>query len=214
MSDTPNLAILLKARLDEWSATAPDHIKIAYQGGLDAVEESGIVNTAISLGDKAPDFILQNAQGKETSLYETLKKGPVILTWYRGGWCPYCNITLRYLQQSLPAFKAKGARLIALTPELPDNSLSTTEKHQLAFEVLSDINNKVAEKYGIVFKLTPEVAELYNKAFGLDEHNGNKSHELPLAATYVIDQNGEIKYSFLDIDYRNRAEPADILAAL
>jgi peroxiredoxin len=144
------------------------------------------------------------------SISEYLKEGKVVLTWYRGGWCPYCNLTLRALQEELSNFKENGANLIALTPELPDNSMSTKEKHDLEFEVLSDIGNQVAEKYGIVFQLTDEVAEMYNQAFELNNHNGDQSNKLPLAATYVINENGEIIYAFLDADYRNRAEPSDI----
>jgi len=147
-------------------------------------------------------------------LNDYLKKGPVVLTWYRGGWCPYCNMTLHYLQEQLPNFQLKGASLLALTPEIPDQSMSTIEKHQLQFEVLSDVGNKVAKQYGIVFKLTDAVADSYQKAFDLHAFNGDESDELPLAATYVIDQNGQIVYTFLDADYRNRAEAKDILAAL
>ena len=101
-----------------------------------------------------------------------------------------------------------------MTPELPDESISTAEKNDLQFEVLSDIGNKVAHEYGIVFKLTDEVAGMYNDAFDLNKHNGDESNELPLAATYIIDENGEIVYAFLDADYRNRAEPSEITAFL
>ncbi len=114
------------------------------------------------------------------------------------------------MQEELANFKANGANLIALTPELPDESISTSEKHDLQFEVLSDIGNQVAKEYGIVFKLTDEVAGIYNQSFELNKHNGDNSNELPLAATYIINENGEIVYAFLDADYRNRAEPSDL----
>ena len=118
----------------------------------------------------------------------------MVLTWYRGGWCPYCNLTLHQLQVELPEFEANGAHLIALTPELPDKSLSTSEKHNLKFEVLSDIGNEIAKEYGIVYKLTNDVANAYNKSFGIEEYNGDGSNELPLAATYIIDEYGKIVY--------------------
>ena len=168
----------------------------------------------MQVGDTAPNFTLTNAEGKEVSLKDELKKGSVVLTWYRGGWCPYCNLTLHALQEELSNFKANGAVLVALTPELPDNSLTTSEKNKLEFEVLSDIDNKVAKEYGIVFKLIPEVAKSYNEAFDLKKYNGNESNELPLAATYIIGQDGKIRYAFMDADYRNRAEPSEITAFL
>lgn len=208
----------LKSQLDErkenFTLKADDNKKRAYREGIEAVENSGIVSTAKQIGDRAPDFTLNNALGKPVTLDEYLKKGPVILTWYRGGWCPYCNLTLHELQQELPNFKANGATLIALTPELPDESISTAEKHDLEFEVLSDLGNKIAKEYGIVFKLTDEVAGMYNKSFELNNHNGDKSNELPLAATYIIDEHGVIVYAFLDADYRNRAEPSELTAFL
>lgn len=123
-------------------------------------------------------------------------------------------MTLHYLQEELSDIQLKGANLLALTPELPDKSMSTTDKHQLQFEVLSDVGNKVAKEYGIVFKLTDAVADSYQKGFDLHGFNGDESDELPLAATYVIAQDGTIVYTFLDAEYRNRAEAADILAAV
>ncbi len=208
----------LKEQLDkkkaDFNAKAPEEKKRIYQEGIDAVVATGILDKAIQVGDTAPDFTLKNALGKEVSLYSELKKGPIVLTWYRGGWCPYCNITLHELQQELPSFKAAGANLLALTPEVPDQSMSTSEKHELEFEVLSDVANVVGKEYGIVYTLTPEVAEIYQAAFGLHQYNGDDSNELPLAATYVIDKNGIVRYAFLDAEYRNRAEPAEILKAL
>lgn len=114
------------------------------------------------------------------------------------------------MQLELPNFEAYGATLIALTPELPDKSLSTIEKNELKFEVLSDLGNEVAKEYGTVFKLTDDVAEIYNNAFDMNAYNGDDSNELPLAATYIINPKGRIVYAFLDTDYRNRAEPSEI----
>lgn len=209
-----NLKTSLKSKLDEKKAAfemkADEHKKKAYREGIEAVEHSKVVSTAKQVGDKAPNFTLSNALGKSVELNEYLGKGKVVLTWYRGGWCPYCNMTLRQLQDELPNFKASGATLIALTPELPDNSISTAEKNELEFEVLSDVGNKIAKEYGIVFKLTDEVADMYDSAFDMNSYNGDESNELPLAATYIIDENGDILYAFLDADYRNRAEPSEL----
>lgn len=207
-------ATSLKSKLEEkktnFTLKADDTKKRAYREGIESVEKSGIVKSAKQVGDKAPDFTLNNALGESVSLSEYLKEGKVVLTWYRGGWCPYCNLTLNALQEELSNFKAQGANLIALTPELPDESISTSEKNDLAIEVLSDVGNKIAKEYGIVFELTDEVAGMYNQSFELNAHNGDASNQLPLAATYIIDQKGEIIYAFLDADYRNRAEPSDL----
>ncbi|MDD3320228.1 MAG: peroxiredoxin-like family protein [Paludibacter sp.] len=214
MNNDITLESMLHEKRDAFNNTAPEAKKKVYAEGLKSVENSGILDKALNVGDKAPDFSLNNSLHKPVGLYAELKNGSVILTWYRGGWCPYCNITLHYLQEKLPEFQKAGATLIALTPELPDQSLTTSEKHKLEFQVLSDIENKIGKQYGVVFKLTPEVADMYQKAFDLHKYNGDESNELPLAATYVIDQNGIIQYAFLDADYRNRAEPTEILKAL
>ncbi|HQY20787.1 MAG TPA: peroxiredoxin-like family protein [Ignavibacteria bacterium] len=210
----PTLQSLLDEKKAAFELKASDEKKKIYSDGTQAVVNSGVLENALNNGDTAPDFLLKNSAGEEVTLYSYLEKGPVVLTWYRGGWCPYCNITLRRLQQELPNFQSLGASLIALTPELPDSSLSTSEKQNLEFEVLSDPGNKVAGQFGIVFKLTNDVADSYQKGFDLHAYNGDESNELPLAATYVIDTNKEIIYTFLDADYRNRAEPSDILDAL
>jgi len=213
-TEKQTLKAQLEQRKQDFAAKADDNKKRAYKEGIESVEQSGILEAAKQVGDKAPDFTLTNALGEPVTLSDYLKKGKVVLTWYRGGWCPYCNLTLHALQEELANFKANGAQLIALTPELPDESISTSEKHELEFEVLSDVGNQVAKEYGIVFQLTDEVAEMYNQSFDLNNHNGDESNELPLAATYIVNENGEIVYAFLDADYRNRAEPAELTAFL
>jgi peroxiredoxin len=206
----------LEARSAEAAKVVPAEVRTEYGKGIQAVEKSGIEKSAKQVGDKAPDFTLKNPSGHEVSLSEALKNGPVVLTWYRGGWCPYCNIALAAYQAKLPEMRAEGATFMALTPELPDKSLTTAEKHKLDFDVLSDLNHEVAKNYGLVFKLTPEVEKLYKGKFDLTKFNGEKAgdQDLPLAATYIIDQAGVIRWAFVKADYRQRAEPADVLAFL
>ncbi len=205
---------VLEERKTNFNKKADATTKKIYKEGLNAITESNILKSAKNIGDSAPKFALKNALGEEITLEDYLQKGPVVLVWYRGGWCPYCNINLHYLQEEVGNIKAQGANLLALTPELPDQSMSTTEKHHLEFEILSDIGNRVAKEYGVVYKLTDEVAEIYNEKFNLNQHNGDTSNELPLAVTYIINTEGEIEYAFLDVDYRKRAEPSEITSFL
>lgn len=213
-SNSPSLKSQLDARKEASNLKADEKTKTDYAANTQKIAESDLIANALQVGDQAKDFTLKNALGKEVRLYDALKNGPVVLTWYRGGWCPYCNLTLNALQKELPKFQAAGATLFALSPEVPDSSLSTKEKNSLNFEVLSDLHNKVGKEYGIVYKLTDEVSERFNKNFGLNKQNADESNELPLAATYIINKEGKITYAYLDADYRNRAEPIDITKAL
>lgn len=181
---------------------------------MQALIDTGIIDNALNVGDTAPDFRLTNATGQTVSLYKMLESGPVVLFWYRGGWCPYCNLTLQYMQRYLPKFQEHGANMMALTPELPDSTLSTEQKHNLEFEVLSDIDNVVGKQYGVVYTLTDDVANAYNSSFGLSSYNGNDSNELPLGATYIIGTDAVIRYAFIDPDYRKRAEPDSLVQVL
>lgn len=209
---------VLQNKLDEirakFSEKAPEEMKEAFQQGVNELIESGLVDDALSVGDQAKGFTLSNAVGEEVSLSDYLNEGPVVLTWYRGGWCPYCNMTLKTLQEVLPDIKNKGANLLALTPEVPDKSLSTKEKHDLEFEVLTDAHNKIAKEYGLAFQVPEYVNKFYRQNFDMAEFNDDGNYELPLAATYVIDTDGTITYAFVDADYRKRAEPETILEEL
>lgn len=168
-----------------------------------------------SVGDIAPDFILRDPRGRNTSLKTALRSGPVVLNFYRGGWCPFCNLELNALQRALPKFKEAGAQLIAISPESPDNSLSTIEKHKLEFSVLSDIQSNVARQYGILYQVPSYLIPVYEK-FGVDikSHNASDKLELPLPATYVINTNQVIMYAFANEDHTVRADIRDILQIL
>lgn len=199
-----------------FTQTASDSVKEIIDKGIADLSESDLIANAIKVGEVAPDFVLPNVTGEKVSLSDALHDGPVILTWYRGGWCPYCNMHLRYLQKSLPLFKKYNARMIALTPEKPDGSLTVKEKNGLEFDVLSDYHNDVARTYGIVFKLGKEVSDLYKNTFGLnlEAYNDSDSDELPIPATYVIDSLGMVRYAFLNADYMQRADPKEIIEVL
>ena len=142
-------------------------------------------------------------------------RGPVALVFYRGAWCPYCNIHLRALQAALPEMQALGASLIAISPQAPDESLSNMEKQELAFDVLSDRGCDVAGAYGVAFALAEELRPIYGAlGIALPEKNAADDWRLPIPATFVIGADGRIAFADVDADYRNRAEPDDILATL
>ncbi|MEN8681449.1 MAG: peroxiredoxin-like family protein, partial [Akkermansiaceae bacterium] len=127
----------LKARSDQAAKQVPAEVRAEFAKGIKAVDDSGIEKSAKQVGDKAPGFTLKDPIGQEVTLSEVLKKGPVVLTWYRGGWCPYCNIALAAYQEKLTEIRAAGASLVALTPELPDKSMTTSESLKLDFNVLT-----------------------------------------------------------------------------
>ncbi|MGJ8632562.1 MAG: peroxiredoxin-like family protein [Luteolibacter sp.] len=208
--------LLERERKSKGTTRVTAEIKAEFKEGIEAIKAANVVENALSVGDTAPDFTLKNALGQEISLAAELKKGPVILTWYRGNWCPYCNIALAAMEEELPEFQKQGAALIALTPELPDKTLTTKEKNSLTFEVLTDLNHQVADKYRLLFKLTPEVEKRYEEFFDLADYNGEDAgtDTLPLAATYIIGKDGKIAWAFLHHDYHKRAEPKDITAFL
>lgn len=181
----------------------------------DDLAATGLAGRALGAGARAPRFALPSATGNQVTLEALLAQGPVVLTFYRGAWCPYCNLALRALQQHHDAIRERGARLAAVSPQVPDESLSLTEKHGLGYDVLSDIGSEVARQYGIAFDLSDELAALYDqRGFDLQRVNAGHARTLPLPATYVIDRAGIIRWAFTDTDYTVRAEPADILAAL
>jgi peroxiredoxin len=217
-SDSTMILEPLQPQLSERAASsrerAPKETMDLYDGAINDLRESGILERALSVGDTAADFALPSATGDTVRLSALLDEGPVVITWYRGGWCPYCNMTLAAWRKAAPMVAAQGAQLVAISPEVPDSSLSTKQKNELDFHVLSDPGNTVARTYNIAYQLPDEIVESYSKFFSLSEYNGDERNELPLSVTYIIDPDRIVRYAFLDADYKKRAEPADVLSAL
>ncbi len=169
----------------------------------------------IKVGEKAPDFVLNNALGKPVSLKDKLKQGPVVLVFYRGAWCPFCNMHLHALQASLPEFKKYGAQLITITPQTPDKSVEQFREKGYPFEVLSDLDSKVMKDYRLYFELPADLVEVY-KQHGLDieSFNGKGRNVLPVPGSFVIDTSGIVRAMYADTDYKKRMEPSAIIDAL
>ena len=199
----------------ERTAKRPAEISQMMAAEQERVAALGLEDTSLQPGDKIPAFTLPNAVGKTTSSSDLLEKGALVISFYRGAWCPFCNLELHALQRALPDIEASGAQLVAISPNLPDTSLSSVEKHNLTFEVLSDIDNLLARKFGLVFSLGEPLRPIYRKiGHDIPGQNGNDTWELPVPATFVVDRDGTIVYRYVNIDYTQRAEPAAIVAAL
>lgn len=210
-----NLTEALANQAAQSAAKIPDAAKAVMNTATAALAQSDITATSLKAGDRLPTFTLPNATGQSINIQDLLNNGPVVISFYRGGWCPYCNLELRALQQALPEIQAQGASLVAISPETPDNSLSTAEKHSLAFEVLSDAQNQVARQFGLVFTVPEALREVY-QSFGIDlpASNGDDSFELPLPATYIVNTDGTVVDGFVEVDYRQRQDPEAIIQAL
>ncbi len=194
--------------------SAPENRKVMYQAIRD-LKQSNVMNTALKTGDKMPSFELPDVQKGLVRSTDLLKQGPLLIVFYRGSWCPYCNLQLRDLQKHIAEIKSTGAELVAISPETPDGSAKTVKEQQIEYYVLSDANGEVGQKFGLMFQLNDELKQVYQK-FGidLDKANGNDKWELPLAATYIVNQEGEVVYSFVDADYKKRAETLDLIEKL
>ena len=171
---------------------------------------------ALKLGQAAPHFELPNQQGKSTLLTELLAKGPVVVTFYRGSWCPYCNLQLRALQARLTEIHDLGAELVAISPEVPDGSLSKNEISKMEFTVLSDQDAKVAAQFGVAWEVPEFVLEhmKVDRKLDIETINNGNANIMPIPATFVLNQAGEVTWRFVDVDYRTRSEPSDIIDAL
>jgi len=169
----------------------------------------------LKVGDKAPNFILKNAYGKKVQLSNVLENGPVILSFYRGAWCPFCNLQLNVLHKSMPHFKKYGAQLILVTPQMPGKSKGQLKKAKYTFEVLSDLDSIVMKQYNLFYRLDDELVKVYKKnGLDVESFNGKGRNVLPIPGTYVIDKKSIIRAAYADTDYKKRMEPQEILDAL
>jgi peroxiredoxin len=207
----------LQAKLDAKSRASMEIAawRAAYEQVVATLSGNGLLPHVLAKGASFPDFMLPNAEGRLVSLGALLANGPVVVTFFRGEWCPYCRLMLDALAEALPEIEALGATLVALTPDTDGLPLVAKQAHQAKFEVLSDVDCGVGLAAGVVFAVPP----LYRarlSSFGVDiaQRHGNQAWFLPIPATFILDRNGVIVWRFADGDFTNRAEPGDIIGVL
>jgi peroxiredoxin len=206
----------IAALRSEREAAPPTNASEVGKRAIERLKAQGMGADVVKVGSQAPDFSLPDQNGQIVRLKDLLESGPVVVSFYRGSWCPFCNLELRGLQSSLPRIKELGANLVAISPQLPDGSLSLAERHALEFPVLSDVGNSVAKKFGIVFRLAEEhVAALRERGDDLARINGQDgAGELPIPTTFVINKRGIVQTAFVDADHSYRLDPDDMIAVL
>ncbi|MGV2452043.1 UNVERIFIED_CONTAM: peroxiredoxin-like family protein [Ralstonia mannitolilytica] len=209
------LALQIEQLNRELSSQLPEDILNAFGNSVEDLKTKNIEENSIQVGQQIPEFSLPNAYGEKIHSTQILKKGKTILAFYRGSWCPYCNLELKFLQDNLSRIKEKNAFLVAISPQNPDHSLTMVEKNNLEFEVLTDHNNDFAKKLGIVFQLQDFVLPYYqNLGIDLSFFNNNKENTLPVPAVFVVDENSKIIYKFLDVNYMNRVDIEELIQVL
>jgi peroxiredoxin len=194
----------------------PAEVLAVFDRSIEDLVEQGVPSGIVAVGDTMDSFELSDANGAPVRLEQLIEKGPAVIVFYRGGWCPYCNLALRtYQQELLPQLASFGARLVAVSPQTPDQSLSTVEKAALEFTVLSDPGSRLARKIGVSFQQADDVLAAQRK-LGLDltQVNAEGSIELPRPTVLVIDKDHTVRFVDVQPDYTARTEVSDILHAL
>ncbi len=212
-------AVTLRERLEAMAAEQrrglDPAIRRVFDCATESVAASGVAGEALQVGEVAPEVELADAEGRRVCTEPLLAAGPVVVTFYRGGWCPYCNLALRALQDSLPGIRAAGAELVAISPERPERMRETTARNGVTFATLHDDGNRAARLFGLLHEVPEDLAAVFRRlGLDLDEINGTAGWTLPLPATYVVDPDAVAVWAFIDPDPSRRAEPADIVAAL
>jgi peroxiredoxin len=214
----------LQARLDafkaDFEAGKPPYsvprstIETMHRATADLIE-SGAAQRAKKPGDVAPSFALNDSDGNAVSSTDLLKRGPLVLSFYRGVWCPYCNMELQALQAAKPEFDKYDASLVAISPQTAPNSRKSVRQNKLSFPILSDVKGKVGAAFGLRFDLPDYLVELYKQLKNdLPTFNDDPSWTLPMPARYIIGQDGVILYSEVNPDYTRRPEPEDMIPVL
>ena len=199
-----------------WRARVPADRQASMDQHVAHLAASGIARSAKQVGDRAPDIRLRDQHGEIFDVATLLAKGPVFVTFYRGGWCPFCNLELNAYQAVLSRIAAAGASIVAISPEKPDDTVSTAEKNALSFPVLSDVGHAVGKAFGVVYAFTDDLRGVY-EGFKLDIPTKNAVPDdwsLPLSATYVIGADGVVLFADTSVDYRERTDPLDVLRVL
>lgn len=195
-------------------AANPAGMKL-YDDLIAHLKASGALDGVVKVGESFPDFALPGADGKIVTRAALLVDGPAVIVFDRGAWCPYCTLVLSELGKLAPALRAAGATVVAVTPEVGGGAARIKAQCGIDFDVLSDIDNVLGMECGLVFPVPDNIRRAYlDKAIDLERINGNDMWLLPAPATFVVAKDATVRQSFLDIDFRYRVEPAEILKAV
>jgi peroxiredoxin len=213
------LKVSLRNQLDSLTAKLRAMVPAERLAVVDRFAEelvnSGPAARALKIGDHAPSFELPDGDGMLWRWEDLLRSGPLVIVFYRGRWCAYCNAQLSALQEIHSRIAEAGASMVAISPQTQKHSYMTRDMHKLRFPVLSDAGNQVARKFGLLYRLSPELQAMYESIMTkLPGYNGDQSWELPLAATYIVQPDGKISWSRIDADWRRRPEPEELLRVL
>jgi peroxiredoxin len=186
-----------------------------YEATVAELRRTDFLQHALQAGDRFPDFMLPNAEGRLITLEDLLAEGPLVLTFFRGDWCPYCRIVLEALEEVQQPIAAAGATLAAVTPETGGRALEAKKQYGARYEILSDLDNGLGLQCGVVFRLPDPYRRLLERYdIDLGKRHGNAGWFLPVPATYIIDRDNVIRWAFLDLDFTRRAEPSIVLDLL
>jgi peroxiredoxin len=204
----------LRAAKDEGRLFPPDVVALMHKSTADLVA-SGQAERALKAGDLAPSFVLPDADGTLVSSRDLLARGPLVLTFYRGVWCPYCNLDLKAIEEVAPRIRDLGATLASVSQQTASNSRKSQAANNLSFPILNDKGGETAAAFGIRFRLPDDLIELYKRLkVDLSMINGEPSRTLPMPARYVIGPDGVIAYAEVNPDYTRRPEPDELLPVL
>jgi peroxiredoxin len=186
-----------------------------FEAFLEGLAANGMTAASLKAGEPMPGFMLPSSTGDLVASSELLERGPLVVCFFRGDWCPYCNLELQALQEALPDIAATGATLVAITPDTGAAFQSAVRRHDLGYLVLSDADNGVGLQFGVVYRVPDAIRDLYlGLGLDLEARHGNVAWFLPIPATYIVDRNGIVRHAELDIDFTHRMEPSEIVGML
>ncbi|MER9758227.1 AhpC/TSA family protein [Mesorhizobium sp. M0166] len=210
--------MLLQDRLDalktECLAKTPPKVTLVRQRAVEALAASGLAERAAHAGEQAPAFQLRDGHGRSFSSREALRRGPVVLVFYMGRWCPYCNVELRAIESASHDIRSLGASLVVVSQQTPDNSLETQRRNGLSFASLVDAGGEVAHTFGLRWKASDELRAVEEGCVDLAAFNGDPSWTLTMPARYVLAPGGTIEYADLSVDYTRRGDPSELIPVL
>ena len=205
----------LRDKLEKHQSNWPPAMRAVYEDLVRRLSSAETVANVLKLGDRIPDFMLPSAEGKLVSAEELLARGPLVINFFRGDWCPFCRMMLQALNEALPAIERAGASLVAISPDTGGRLKRAKERLNLSIELLSDVDNGVALDFGVAFR-TPDSYREVLESYGtnLAERHGNQAWIIPIPAAFVVDRSGIVRYAFVEPEFVRRAEPEEIIAVL